>query len=138
LIWSENEDLSSLELVVYYIEHLFTSFLGPLILSISGRYDPLFFAKFPLPVAGFHIFSLYMRFVLTPIALYTWVNLNHSLCGVDNDPFYAIFDLGKWYYIWADVYLLMGCYAATVVNYLICFIFKKLFCPNEKAKGKTA
>ena len=137
LIFSENEELATIELVVYYIEHLFTSFLGPLVLSISGRYDPLFYAKFPLPVSGFHLFVVYMRYFLTPLALITWTNLNHSLCGVDNDPFFAAFDLGKWYYLWADFYLLGGCFVATYVNYSICFVFKKLFCPHDKATNKT-
>jgi hypothetical protein len=69
LIFAGNEEMYSIaELSVYYVEHLFTSFLGPLILSISGRFDPLSYAAFPLPVFGFTLFCMYMRLFLTPLS----------------------------------------------------------------------
>ena len=92
LIFAENEEMYTMfELSVYYVQHFFTSFLGPVILSLSGRFDPLTYASFPLPVCGFHLFCLYMRLFLTPLAHISWANLNHTLCGVDNDPFFATF-----------------------------------------------
>lgn len=127
MIWSENEEMSSTELLVYYTEHLFTSFMGPVVLSLGGRFDPLSYAGWPLPVCGFHLFVAYMRYVLTPLSQLTWANLNHTLCGVGNDPFYSNFNLGYTYYFWADFYLLFGCYTTIAVNFVICWIFKKLF-----------
>ena len=56
------------ELLVYYVEHAFTSFMGPVVLSLSGRFDPLTYTAFPLPVCGFHLFVAYMRYFLTPLA----------------------------------------------------------------------
>ena len=68
LIWSENEEMINFELLVYYTEHAFTSFLGPVVLSLGGRFDPLSYAGWPLPVCGFHLFVAYMRYVLTPLS----------------------------------------------------------------------
>jgi len=119
IIFNENEELSEKEVFIYYMEHAFASALGPLILSLSGRYDLRTYARFPLPLFGFCLFSLYMRYVLMPISALTWANLNHTLCGVDNDPFYKMFDLGKWYYIWSDLYLLGSCCVGYLLNYVI-------------------
>ena len=116
------------ELVVYYGEHLFTSFLGTVFLCLGGRFDPLKYTGWPLPICGFHLFTSYMRYFLTPISLLTWANLNHTLCGVGNDPFYSHFNLGYTYYFWSDFYLLFpGCYVALWTNVFICFIFKSIF-----------
>ena len=60
--------MSNFELLVYYTEHAFTSFLGPVVLSLGGRFDPLSYAGWPLPVCGFHLFVAYMRYVLTPLS----------------------------------------------------------------------
>lgn len=51
------------------------------------------------------LFSIYMRYVLIPMAAITWANLNHALCGDGNDPMYESFNLGKWYILLAEVYL---------------------------------
>ena len=127
LIFAENEEMYTfLELGIYYLQHFFTSFLGPLILSLSGRFDPLSYAAFPLPVCGFHLFCLYMRLILYPFAYISWANLNHTLCGVDNDPFFANLDMGQWYYLWADLYLLFSCYVGLILNFLICYTVKVL------------
>ena len=109
-----------------------------MILSISGRFDPLEYAKFPLPVCGFHLFCLYMRYFLSPLAMLFWANLNHTLCGVSNDPFFAYFDMGKWYLFWADFYLLFSAYVGIILNFTICYIVKNwILCQNsEKKKTK--
>lgn len=120
LIFSENDELPPIEVFIYYVEHFFTSFGGPLVLSLSGRFDPVEYAAWPLPVAGFHLFTVYMRYVLTPLSQLSWANLNHTLCGVENDPFYALLELGHTYYFWADFYLLFSCYVGLVLNYAIC------------------
>jgi hypothetical protein len=115
-----------LDWIVYYVEHLLTSFLGVLVLCLSGRFDPLQYASFPLPVSGYHLFCIYMRFFLMPLSWLTWANLNHTLCGIDNDPFYRSFKMGKWYYFWADWYLMFSCYVGIFVNLVICFLCKWL------------
>ena len=127
IIFAENEELPTMELVIYYVEHFFTSFGGPLVLCISGRFDPTDYMGLHLPVCGFHIFCAYMRWVLTPLSQLTWANLNHTLCGVGNDPFYEHLDLGYTYYFWADFYLLFSCYVGLVLNFVICYLFKAIF-----------
>ena len=134
-MFAENEEFSKFELVVYYVEHAFTSFLGTLILSISGRFDPLEYVKFPLPVCGFHLFCMYMRYFLSPLAMIFWANLNHTLCGVDNDPWYVYFEMGKWYLLFSDFYLLGSCYLGIIVNFIICYIAKHwILCRTNKMK----
>jgi hypothetical protein len=88
IIFSENDELPYDEIVVYYIEHALASFGGAVILSLSGRYDPFKYAKPAFINGGYLYFTTYMRWVLCPMSLYTWANLNHTLCGVDNDPFF--------------------------------------------------
>jgi TMEM164 family len=119
VIFNENEGFDLWELLVYHCEHAFASWLGPLILSLTGRYDFLSYVKFPLPWFGFAIFTIYERYILMPTSAVTWANLNHSLCGVDNDPFYKMFDLGKSYYFWADFYLLGSCLVGFALNYFV-------------------
>ncbi len=68
-----------------------------------------------------------MRLVLTPISRLTWANLNHTLCGVSNDPFYELLDLGYTYYLLADLYLLFSCFVGLVLNFCICYVAKKIF-----------
>lgn len=93
--------------------------LGPLILSLSGRYDIRNYVSYPLPWLGAIFFTLYERFVLMPSSLMTYANLNHSLCGYDSDPMYKNFNLGKWYWLWAEVYLSIACFIGYSVNLLI-------------------
>jgi hypothetical protein len=119
IIFNENEGFSLFELIIYHSEHAFASWLGPLILSLSGRYYFLSYFKFPLPWFGFIIFTIYERYMLMPLSVATWANLNHALCGVDNDPFYAFFDLGASYYAWADAYLLFSCMVGYALNFVI-------------------
>ena len=78
------------------------------------------------------MFSFYMRDVLTPLALLTWANLNHSLCGTDSDPVWLHFELGKWYYLLGEGYLWAACFAFIVINSLICHVFKRwIFCDKS-------
>ena len=76
-----------------------------MILSHAGRYDIRDFKKFPLPMLGGVCFSGYERYVLMPISLLSWANLNHALCGFESDPVYELLHLGKWYWFWSEVYL---------------------------------
>jgi len=90
---------------MYYVQHVFASFLAPLILFCGGRYSATDQLRWPLPIFGFMGFSLYMRFILTPFSAITWANLNHTLCAVDNDPWRAYFGMHKYYWVWSEVYL---------------------------------
>ena len=71
-------------------------------------------------------FVLYMRWFLTPIAVLTWSNLNHTLCGTDTDPFWLLFDLGKWYYPAAELYLMAAAFAFVAINFSIAYVCKRL------------
>jgi len=126
LIFSENEGLPWNEVFVYNIQHVIVSGLGPIVLSTGGRYDIRRFFSVRLLWAGAILFTLYERWVLMPISLISWANLNHSLCGVHNDPFYEIFQLGKWYWLWADLYLALACFVGFVVNSLLVIVIERL------------
>jgi len=91
MIFSENEGLPLAEIIVYNIHHSIVSGLAALILSISGRYDIRRYSSFCIVNLGAILFTLYERWILLPMSLLTWANLNHSLCGVHNDPFYEMF-----------------------------------------------
>jgi hypothetical protein len=64
-------------------------------------------------------FTLYMRYVLTPMSAISWANLNHSLCSVDNDPWRAYFGMLKYYYFWAEFYLGL---TSVVTQYFTCIV----------------
>jgi hypothetical protein len=127
LIFSENEELPIQELVIYYVEHAFTSFLGPLTLCLAGRFNPLEYASPIFINGGYMLFTIYMRWVLCPVSLYTWANLNHTLCGVGNDPFFKQFFPNETYYLWAEFYLMFSCYVGIILNLIICLIVKQSF-----------
>jgi len=126
LLFSENEGLPWIEVLVYYVHHAIVSGLGPILLSAGGRYDIRRFFSLRLIWAGAILFTLYERWVLMPISLLSWANLNHSLCGVHNDPFYEIFQLGKWYWLWADLYLAIACFLGFFINTLLVVVFARL------------
>ena len=81
---------------------------------------------------GFIAFSIYLRWILTPISLLTWANLNHSLCGTDTDPIWYLFDLGKWYYLLADFYLGAAAFAFIAINWVFCYIVKRVILGDKK------
>ena len=72
------------------------------------------------------MFAFYMRLCLTPIALLTWANLNHALCGTDSDPVWHLLELGKWYYLACEVYLGFATVAFIVINFTICYFCKRV------------
>jgi hypothetical protein len=65
-----------------------------------------------------------MRFFLTPLSRLTWANLNHTLCGIDNDPWREYFELKEYYYFWAEFYLLLG---AITTTSMVAFLGRCLF-----------
>lgn len=75
---------------------------------------------------GWLMFSFYMRLVLTPVALLTWANLNHTLCGTEGDPVWLLLDLGKWYYPAAEIYLGASAAAFIIINFAIAYFCKRV------------
>jgi len=96
------------EVEMYWIEHFLSALINPLILIIGGRYRDRQFFSFTYRLIGFAFFSLYHRLVLLPAALGSWANLDQTLCHAETDPFYPT--LGKWYYLFADLYLQIPSY----------------------------
>jgi|688.fasta_scaffold373770_1 hypothetical protein len=133
LLISENDEHTPVVyIVVYYLQHLICSFVGPVILSLNGRYNMQSYMKFPLPWFGFILFAFYMRWVLMPISRLTWANLNHTLCGVHNDPFYTYFELGETYYLFGDIYLMFLCMLGYLVNIIVVSSVLRCFRTKEK------
>ncbi|CDW75414.1 UNKNOWN [Stylonychia lemnae] len=116
IVFAENDELTMFEIVIYYTQHLFAAIVAPMIMFKAGRYSPKDFNVYPLPLLGFIFFSFYMRFFLTPMSAMTWANLNHTLCGVDNDPWRAYFGMHKYFFIWADGYLLLASITFSIFN----------------------
>lgn len=54
-----------------------------------------------------------------PVSVLTWANLNHGLCGHHSDPLYSAFELGRWYWLWAEVYLSLACLIGYGYNLLV-------------------
>ena len=122
-----------LELVMYYVQHVFAALIAPMVMFWSGRYSARDMMIQPLPTLGFVFFSLYMRYFLTPLSAMTWANLNHTLCGIDNDPWRVTFGMHKYYYFWADGYLFL---ASTTTSYFNGYL-AHLLCKDEPSYKTT-
>ena len=120
------------ELVVYYFQHYMIFIIAPVILYCSGRYNAKDSFKFPQIMFGFVCFSIYMRYFLTPLSALTWANLNHTLCGVDNDPWRVTFGMHKYFYFWADAYLNFTSHVFASLTMLVAIILQKVFCCGNK------
>eukprot|EP00347_Sterkiella_histriomuscorum_P003746 403363105 len=119
IVFAENDELSVLELVMYYVQHVFAALMAPMVLFCAGRYKAGDYIVYPLPIFGFVLFSIYMRYFLTPISAMTWANLNHTLCGIDNDPWRVTFGMHKYFFFWADGYLQLASVTISFLNYYI-------------------
>jgi hypothetical protein len=120
MLFSENDGLPYIYDINYMFHHAIVGVIGPLMLALCGRYDIRNYMSFPLPWMGAVLFSMYERWVLMPASLLTWANLNHGLCGHHSDPLYEHFNMGKWYWLIAEVYLLLASLIIGYgVNYLV-------------------
>ncbi len=109
MVFAENDELDTqLEIVSYWVQHVIAAFLAPLICLISGRFSHMIYTNPMYIMVGYQMFTVYMRFFLTPLSAMTWANLNHTLCGIDNDPWRTYFNLGKYFFFWAEFYLFLG------------------------------
>lgn len=125
MIFAENDELETqLEIVSYWLQHVMAAFGAPLVCLLSGRFSHSVYTNPIYLLVGYQMFSSYMRFFLTPISALTWANLNHTLCGIDNDPWRRHFQLGKYYFFWAEFYLLLGAYCISLPTYWLARIIR--------------
>lgn len=109
MIFAENDELEKdIEIYFYWIQHVVSATIAPLVLLLSGRFAHSTYLNPFTIIAGYQIFTTYMRVVLTPISALTWANLNHTLCGIDTDPWRKAFNLQEYFYFWAEFYLSLG------------------------------
>jgi len=137
MVFPETEGYSNMEVNVYYSQHVIASILGTLVLSLSGRFDMLAYHRMSYYLLGFIMFTFYIRLVLTPIALLTWANLNHTLCGTDTDPVWLLLGLGKWYYIFSELYLGAAAFLFCALNFAICYVVKRVVLRDETCSHET-
>ena len=131
VLFTELEGYSDLDVLIYYVQHIICAFAGTIVFSLSRRFDILAYWSWPHFMYGLIMFSYYMRPVLTPVALLTWANLNHALCGTDSDPFWLHLNLGKWYYALGEFYLSGACAAFFVINHAICYLIRRVLLADQ-------
>ena len=129
IIFAENIELPEEQKVFYYIQHYFACFFGPIyFMGYCERFkDNTRYIWNPfIAHYGFVLFVLYMRYFLTPMSELTWANLNHTLCGIDTDPWRVHFGMHKYFYYWADFYLLLASYTTYYMNVFLLQIIKRV------------
>ena len=136
VIWPEIDNIAGFEVVLFYVQHQMASFICPMLMYFNNRYDLMrYVSSWRIPLFNFAMFSVYMRLFLTPLSQLTWANLNHTLCSTGDDPFDKAFGLGKWYYFWAELYLLIPSFLIQYGNaYVALFLFGRL--DNKKPQEK--
>lgn len=123
---------------MYYVQHYLAWCIAPFIIFCSKRYSPREYFRFPLPWFGFTMFSVYLRYFLTPLSAMSWANLNHTLCGIDNDPWRVYFGMHKYFYFWAEVYLGLTSLVFNTINSFIARMFATdLFYGNRNNKTSS-
>jgi hypothetical protein len=138
MIFAENDELESdMEVISYWVQHSIAAFFAPLVCLLSGRFAHKIYSNPFIILVGYQMFTLYMRLFLTPISALTWANLNHTLWGIDNDPWRKYFQLKEYFYFWAEFYLGL----ASVTFSLFDIWVARLLCPglfnkNEAIEGK--
>lgn len=117
MVFAENDELeSTLEIYSYWVQHVVAAIIAPLICLFGGRFAHKIYSNPLTIIVGFQMFSLYMRLFLTPMSALTWANLNHTLCGIDNDPWRTHFNLGEYYFFWAEFYLSLAAMTSTSIT----------------------
>ena len=140
IVFAENDELLlAIEIYSYWIQHIIVAIIAPFTCILWGRYAHNDYLKPHIIICGFQFFTLYMRLFLTPLSAYTFANLNHTLWGIDNDPFRAYFKLGKYYYFWSEFYLWFGSWLWTTITFGVSnlirpSIFKENLALVEKEK----
>ena len=95
-----------INVLLFYYEHLIPFFV---VLYTKFVYlKKTNFLDFMQHQYYFSYFCLYQRYILYPMSLYTWANLNFTLCGHPKDPFRLYID--KYYIIFSEIYLSFGSY----------------------------
>lgn len=117
--------LNKLEVFFFFYEHYEILLINPLVIIIGGRYvsDITFSLKTSIISSCF--FGLYQRLFLFLISSISYVNLNFTLCPSNGDPFVKY--IGKWYYIFSDLYLWFAGFMVMKIGYILFCCYKKLF-----------
>lgn len=122
------DGIDSLEVLLYYYEHLLIVPVGPIILYRRyGFKRPRLLDQ----LAGFATLIIYQLTVLTSLSRLLKVNLNFSLCHSSADPFYAL--SGYLYYACATIHLNFASYVFRWFSYLIANLWAMLF-SNSKTR----
>lgn len=139
MVFAENDELELvIEIYSYWIQHVIASFIAPLALIFSGRYAHKTYVNPLTIILGYQFFTIYMRFFLTPMSNWTWANLNHTLWGIDNDPWRTTFNLKEYYYFWAEFYLCLGAITgASLVSGIAYLLYPSIFKVNEELAVKV-
>ncbi|CAF2931168.1 unnamed protein product [Rotaria sp. Silwood2] len=87
------------EVELYYIQHILILVVPVFLLSSHGGYSLEPVGSFRWTILAIATFRFYHYFVLQPISLLTWVNLNGVLCPFQFDPF-----IGRYYRLWAHIH----------------------------------
>lgn len=87
------------EVELYYIQHILILTVPIFLLTSHGGYSLEPVGSFRWTISSIAAFRIYHHFVLQPVSLLTWVNLNGVLCPFQFDPF-----IGRYYRLWAHVH----------------------------------
>ena len=139
MVFAENDELEmGVELTSYWIQHCIAAIVWPVVSILSGRYAHNDYFKPHYIMLGYQFFTLYMRVFLTPISAWTWANLNHTLCGVDNDPCRRWFDLKEYYYFYSEFYLITGSWMCAYWTLAFCNLVRpSVFKQNKQLLQKS-
>lgn len=115
MVFAENDELiHGIEIMSYWVQHSIAAVLAPFICLLGGRFAHKIYSNPLTIICGYQLFTLYMRLFLAPVSALTWANLNHTLCGIDNDPWRKHFKLEEYYYFWAEFYLGLAAMTSTM------------------------
>jgi hypothetical protein len=94
------------EFEMFWVEHILVALVNPLVLSLCNRYYTANTISVKNHIFAHICFGLWQRTVLFPLSQLTHANLNFTLCGAAVDPFEGF--IGKWYYVFSEVYIFIG------------------------------
>ena len=133
MVFAENDEIfDPFEIFMYWFQHASSALGAPLVCVLTGRFASFNFLSLKNALAGFSLFSIYMRYFLMPISFISYANLNHTLCGVDNDPWRRTFDMGKYYYYWAEYYLCLPSVTCFYCLFGVMWLCRKLIGGKDK------
>lgn len=131
IVFAENDAMDyGLENNLYWVQHIVGAFIAPIVAVCSGRYPSKYYFNFKTVIACWPFFAVYMRYFLAPISAATWANLNHTLCSATTDPWRNFFNMGDYYYFWAEFYLCLPSVIFFYTNFWTARLFEGLIGGN--------